>query len=53
MLFNLWIQDVDSICEIFILFVSKKQDCGDKSLVCSMITISENAALRRTLSAQK
>ena len=40
-------------CEILILFVTKKQDYGDKNLVCSMITISENAALRRTLSAQK
>ena len=53
MLFNLWIQHVDYSCEILVLFVTKKQDNGDENLVCSMIMISENAALRRTLSTQK
>ena len=45
----LWIQDIDSIHVKFDSISDREQDYGDKNLVCSMITIFENAVLRRTL----
>ena len=52
MSFKLWIQNIDPNHEKFWFYLWQKAGLWRQSLVCSMITISENATLRRTLSYQ-